>query len=255
MKRLEGKIAVITGAGSGMGRAMANLFAQEGAKIVAGEWVEETLNAVIAEVRASGGEITGVKCNVADQAQAENLIDTAVKTYGRLDILCNNAGVIDHNAGVGEVTNEIWQRVLGINLYGPMYLTRRAIPIMRQQKAGSIINTGSVAGLEGGAAGVAYTASKHALVGLTKNTAWRYWPDGIRCNAIAAGAVETNIAASMDRSKVDVEGSKRWGIYQAVIPGMLKATDIANLALFLASDESKMINGTIIPADAGWTAA
>jgi NAD(P)-dependent dehydrogenase (short-subunit alcohol dehydrogenase family) len=255
MKRLEGKIAVITGAGSGMGRAMANLFAQEGAKIVAGEWVEESLNAVVAEVRALGGEITGVKCNVADEAQAENLIDTAVKTYGRLDILCNNAGVMDHNAGVGEVTNEIWQRVLSINLYGPMYLTRRAIPIMRQQKAGSIINTGSVASLEGGAAGVAYTASKHALVGLTKNTAWRYWPDGIRCNAIAAGAVETNIAASMDRSKVDVEGSKRWGIYQAVIPGMLKATDIANLALFLASDESKMINGTIIPADAGWTAA
>lgn len=255
MKRLEGKIAVITGAGSGMGRAMANLFAQEGAKIVAGEWVEETLNAVVAEVRASGGEITGVKCNVADEAQAENLIDTAVKAYGRLDILCNNAGVMDHNAGVGEVTNEIWQRVLSINLSGPMYLTRRAIPIMRQQKAGSIINIGSVASLEGGAAGVAYTASKHALVGLTKNTAWRYWPDGIRCNAIAAGAVETNIAASMDRSKVDVEGSKRWGIYQTVIPGMLKATDIANLALFLASDESKMINGAIIPADAGWTAA
>lgn len=255
MKRLEGKIAVITGAGSGMGRAMANLFAQEGAKIVAGEWVEETLNAVVAEVRASGGEITGVKCNVADEAQAENLIDTAVKAYGRLDILCNNAGVMDHNAGVGEVTNEIWQRVLSINLSGPMYLTRRAIPIMRQQKAGSIINIGSVASLEGGAAGVAYTASKHALVGLTKNTAWRYWPDGIRCNAIAAGAVETNIAASMDRSKVDVEGSKRWGIYQTVIPGMLKATDIANLALFLASDESKMINGTVIPADAGWTAA
>lgn len=255
MKRLEGKIAVITGAGSGMGRAMANLFAQEGAKIVAGEWVEETLNAVVAEVRASGGEITGVKCNVADEAQAENLIDTAVKAYGRLDILCNNAGVMDHNAGVGEVTNEIWQRVLSINLSGPMYLTRRAIPIMRQQKSGSIINIGSVASLEGGAAGVAYTASKHALVGLTKNTAWRYWPDGIRCNAIAAGAVETNIAASMDRSKVDVEGSKRWGIYQTVIPGMLKATDIANLALFLASDESKMINGTVIPADAGWTAA
>lgn len=255
MKRLEGKIAVITGAGSGMGRAMANLFAQEGAKIVAGEWVEETLNAVVAEVRAGGGEITGVKCNVADEAQAENLIDTAVKAYGRLDILCNNAGVMDHNAGVGEVTNEIWQRVLSINLSGPMYLTRRAIPIMRQQKAGSIINIGSVASLEGGAAGVAYTASKHALVGLTKNTAWRYWPDGIRCNAIAAGAVETNIAASMDRSKVDVEGSKRWGIYQTVIPGMLKATDIANLALFLASDESKMINGTVIPADAGWTAA
>ncbi|MGB8644195.1 MAG: SDR family oxidoreductase [Anaerolineae bacterium] len=255
MGRLEGKVAVITGAGSGMGRAMANLFAKEGAKIVAGEWMDKTLAEVVAEVRAAGGEITGVKTNVADQAQAENLINTAVKTYGRLDVLCNNAGVMDLNAGVGEVTNEIWERVMSINLYGPMYLTRCAVPVMRQNGGGSIVNTASVAGLEGAAAGVAYTVSKHGLVGFTKNTAWRYWPEGIRCNAIAAGAVETNIMNSVDPTKMDPEGSKRWGVYYQVIPGQLKALDIANLALFLASDESKMINGAIIPADAGWTAA
>lgn len=255
MGRLAGKVVVITGAGSGMGRAMANLFAAEGAKIVAGEWMEKTLAEVVAEVRSSGGEITGVKANVADQKEAETIISSAVQTYGRLDVLCNNAGVMDQNAGVGEVTNAIWERVLSINLYGPMYLTRRAVPVMRQNGGGSIINTASVAALEGAAAGVAYTVSKHGLVGLTRNTAWRYWPDGIRCNAIAAGAVETNIRESIDVTKMDPEGSKRWGVYYQLIPGQLKAIDIANLALFLASDESKMINGAIIPADAGWTAA
>ncbi len=255
MGRLENKVAVITGAGSGMGRAMAHLFAKEGAKIVAGEVVDKTLAEVVAEVRAAGGEITGVKANVADQAQSENLINVAIQTYGRIDVLCNNAGIMDYNAGVGEVSNELWERVLSVNLYGPMYLTRCAIPHMRQHGGGSIINTASVAGVEGAAAGVAYTVSKHGLVGLTKNTAWRYWPDGIRCNAIIAGAVATNIGQNMDPTKLDAEGTKRWSVYYQVIPATLQAPDIANLALFLASDESKMINGALIPADAGWTAA
>ncbi len=255
MGRLDGKVAIITGAGSGMGRAMANLFAHEGAKIVAGEWMDATLAEVVAEVRVAGGEITGVKANVADQAQAENLVHTAVQTYGRLDILCNNAGVMDLNQGAGEVTNEIWQRVLSINLYGPLYLTRCALPVMLAQGNGSIVNTASIAGLEGGAAGAAYTTSKHGLIGLTRNTAWFYGQRGVRCNAIAAGGVETNIMQSVDMTKMDPEGSKRAQIYASIIPAMLKPIDIANLALFLASDESRMINGAIIPADAGWTAA
>ncbi len=253
--RLEGKVAIITGAGSGMGFAMATLFAKEGAKIVAGEWNEKTLSQAVADVRAAGGEITGLKINVAIQAEAESLVDKAVSTYGRLDVLCNNAGVMDLMAGAAEVTDEIWQRVLSINVTGPMYLTRRAIPIMLRQGGGSIINTASVAGLGGGAAGVAYTVSKHGLVGLTKNTAWMYGPKGIRCNAFACGGVETNIMASVDQTKMDPEGSKRAGLYASMIPAILKPIDIAHLALFLASDESRNINGAIIPADAGWSAA
>jgi NAD(P)-dependent dehydrogenase (short-subunit alcohol dehydrogenase family) len=162
---------------------------------------------------------------------------------------------MDLNQGVGEVTDEMWQRVMGINVNGPMYLSRRAIPIMAKQGGGSIINTASVAGTGGGAAGAAYTVSKHALVGLTRNTAWMYGPKGIRCNAVACGGVETNIVASIDTSKMDPEGTKRTGVFIAAMPGMLKPTDIANLALFLASDESRNINGAIIPADAGWSAA
>jgi NAD(P)-dependent dehydrogenase (short-subunit alcohol dehydrogenase family) len=254
-RRLEGKVVIITGAGSGIGFAMATLFSKEGAKIVAGEWNEKTLAQIIDNVRTAGGEITGVKVNVANRAEAESLVDKAVSTYGRIDVLCNNAGVMDLMAGVSEVTDEIWQRVLSINVNGPMYLSRRAIPIMLKQGSGSIINTASVAGIRGGAAGAAYTVSKHALIGLTRNTAWMYGPKGIRCNAIACGGVETNIMTSVDMTKINPEGAKRTGLYTSIIPALLKPIEIANLALFLASDESRYINGAIIPADAGWSTA
>lgn len=253
--RLEGKVAVITGAGSGMGRAMAQLFAKEGAWVIAADWNQEALDETVAMVSDSGGSITGVQGNVADQAQAEAIVDKAIEAYGKLDILCNNAGVMDTNQGAAEVTNETWERVLGINLNGPMYLTRKAIPAMLAAGGGAIVNTASVAGVGGGAAGLAYTVSKHGLVGMTKQTAFRYAQEGIRCNAIAAGAVETNIMQSVDPTKMDPTGSARCQTYYAAIPGQLQAGDIANLALFLASDEAKMINGAIIPADAGWLSA
>ncbi len=253
--RLEGKVAVITGAGSGMGRAMANLFAAEGAKIVAAEWNEATLAEVVAEVKAAGGEVVGVRGNVALEADCDKIIDGAVAAFGGVDILCNNAGVMDIQQGAAEMDNAMWERVLGINLNGPMYLTRKAVPVMKGGSGGSIINTASVAGVGGGAAGCAYTVSKHGVIGLTKNTAFRYAQEGIRCNAIVAGAVETNIMQSVDPTKMDQAAMARSQTWYAAIPGQLKATDIANLALFLASDESKMINGACIPADAGWTAA
>lgn len=253
--RLEGKVAVITGAGSGMGRAMAQLFAKEGAWVVAADWNQEGLDETVAMVSEAGGTIKGIQGNVADQAQAEAIIDAATGEYGKLDILCNNAGVMDVNQGAAELTNEMWERVLGVNLNGPMYLTRKAIPAMKASGGGAIVNTASVAGVGGGAAGLAYTVSKHGLVGMTKQTAFRYAQEGIRCNAIAAGAVETNIMTSVDPTKMDPAGSARCNTYYAAIPGQLQAGDIANLALFLASDEASMINGAIVPADAGWLSA
>jgi len=253
--RLEGKVAVITGAGSGMGRSMASLFASEGASVVAAEWNADSLAEVVAEVEAAGGTITGVEGDVSKQADCAKIVDAAVAAYGGIDVLCNNAGVMDVNQGVAELTDEIWERVLGVNLNGPMYLSRVAVPVMIGRGGGSIINTASVAGVGGAAAGAAYTASKHGLIGLTKNTAWRYQPDGIRCNAIAAGAVQTNIMNSVDQTKMDPGGIARSQLYYGCIPAQLEAVDIARLALFLASDESRYINGAIIPADAGWTAA
>jgi len=135
--RLQGKVAVITGAGSGMGLAMATRFAAEGASVVAGDWNAQRLDAAVASIQASGGTIVGAQGNIADQATAENLIDLALSTYGRLDVLCNNAGVMDYMQGVGELSDDIWRRVLSINLDGPMFTSRRAIQHMLAQGSGS----------------------------------------------------------------------------------------------------------------------
>ena len=253
--RLKGKVAIITGAGSGMGRAAAKLFAAEGAKLAVNDYNSTTLQKTVSAVQAQGGEIIGMQGNVAVQADAESLIDAAFNTFGKIDILCNNAGVNDLYQGIGELTIDVWERVLSINLNGPMFTSRRVVPIMLKQGEGSIINIASAASLGGGPAGVAYTVSKHGMLGLTRSTAWMYANKGIRCNAICPGGVETNIVKSSDITKADPAAMERINLYISIMPQIGKAIDIAHLALFLASDESKFINGAVISADAGWRAA
>jgi NAD(P)-dependent dehydrogenase (short-subunit alcohol dehydrogenase family) len=254
-RRLQDKVVVITGAASGMGLAMAQRFAAEGARIVASDWNVARLDTAVANIQASGGTIQGIQGNIAERATAEGLVDLAVSTHGRIDVLVNNAGVMDYMQGVGELSEDVWRRVLGINLDGPMFAMRHAVPRMIENGGGSIVNIASTAAIEGGAAGAAYTASKHALVGLTRNTAWMYAKQGIRCNAICPGGTRTNIAESMPQDRLDPAGAARAGAYAGLIPVFLDPEDIAALALFLASDESRYINGAIIPADGGWTAA
>ena len=252
--KLQGKVAVITGAASGMGLAMATRFAAEGASVVAGDWNAERLGAAVKQIQADGGTIVGAQGNIADQAAAEGLIEQALNTYGGLHILVNNAGVMDYMQGVGELADDVWRRVLGINLDGPMFTSRRAVQHMLAHGGGAIVNVASTAGLHGGAAGAAYTASKHALVGLTRSTAWMYAKRGIRCNAICPGATMTNIAESMPQERLDLTGAQRAAEFAGLVPAYLEPTDIAALALFLASDEARYINGAIIPADGGWDA-
>jgi NAD(P)-dependent dehydrogenase (short-subunit alcohol dehydrogenase family) len=252
--RLKGKVVVITGAAAGMGLAMATRFAAEGASIVAGDWNAARLDEAVAAIRAADGEIIGAQGNIADQADAERLIDLAISEYGRIDVLCNNAGVMDYMQGVAELDNDIWRRVLSINLDGPMFTCRRAIPHMLKQGGGSIINVASIAGVSGASAGAAYTSAKHALVGLTRQTAWRYAKEGIRANAICPGAVKTNIQESMPQDRVDATGFARAWEFNALTPAFLESGDVASLALFLASDESRYISAAVIPVDAGWKA-
>ncbi len=204
--------------------------------------------------RRAAATIVGAQGNIADQASAESLIELADSTYGRLDVLCNVAGVMDYMQGVGELADDIWRRVLSINLDGPMFTSRKAVQYMLAHGGGSIVNVASTAGIHGGAAGAAYTASKHAVVGLTRNTAWMYATKGIRCNAICPGATKTNIAETMPPERIDPAGAQRAQAFAALAPAYLEPADIAGLALFLASDDSRHINGAIIPADAGWAA-
>jgi NAD(P)-dependent dehydrogenase (short-subunit alcohol dehydrogenase family) len=253
--RLKGKVAIITGAGSGIGRAMAIRFAAEGASVVAADSNAQRLDEVVATITNAGGIVVSAQGNIANQATAEGLIDLAIESYGYVDVLCNNAGIMDYMQGVGELSDDIWRHVLSVNLDGPMFASRRVIPHMLSRGGGVILNTASTAGIEGGAAGAAYTVSKHGLVGLTRNTAWMYAGRGIRCNAICPGGTATHIAETMPSQRLDPAGAKRAAAYAALMPETLTPEDIANLALFLVSDESCHINGAIIPADGGWTAA
>jgi NAD(P)-dependent dehydrogenase (short-subunit alcohol dehydrogenase family) len=254
MKKLENKVAIITGAASGLGRAIALLFAKEGCEVVAADVNETSLNSLETEITAASGIVTTVIANMSNEKDIDKIFQAAQEAYGTLDILVNNAGIMDNFNPVGDVDNDMWQRVMDINLTGPFKAMRKAVKVMLEKGKGSIVNIASVGGLQGARAGAAYTASKHALIGLTKNTGYMYAKMGIRCNAIAPGAMETNIAAGIDMTKLLPIVNER------IMPGMAlmsrnsKPIEVANVALFLASDDASFLNGSVIVADGGWIA-
>lgn len=252
MKRLEGKVAVVTGAASGMGKAIAILFAQEGAKVVVSDMNEQGAQAVVSDITAAGGSAMAVKTNVAVEEDIQRLIDATVSAYQTVDILVNNAGIMDNFVPAAELTDELWEKIFAVNITGTMRATRKALPIFVEKKSGVIINIASVGGLLGSRAGAAYTASKHAVVGFTKNVGFQYADSGIRCNAIAPGAVNTNIGTTIFKPS-------ELGAHKAMLgahfnPRAGEPVEIAKVALFLASDDASFVNATTITADAGWTA-
>ncbi|TXK84390.1 SDR family oxidoreductase [Paenibacillus sp. N3.4] len=250
--KLSGKVAIVTGAASGMGKAIAELYAAEGAKVIVSDIDLDTAQIVVAGIESQGGTALAVAANVMKEEDVQHLIDTAVNTYGTLDILVNNAGIMDNFVPAGELTDALWERVFAINTTGPMRTTRKALPIFIEKKSGVIVNIASAGGLYGSRAGAAYTASKHAVVGFTKNVGFQYANLGIRCNAIAPGGVATNIGATM--TEPNGFGMERAMAGMNLNPRTGDALDIAKVALFLASDDSGFVNGTVITADAGWTA-
>ncbi|HEY8363551.1 MAG TPA: glucose 1-dehydrogenase [Tissierellaceae bacterium] len=252
--KLKGKVAVVTGASAGMGREIAYEFAKEGAIVYAVARRLERLEELSESAKGLEGKIIPVAADLTSREAAEGIIDRAYKETGKLDILVNNAGIMDDFSPVGDVEDEMLEKVFALNVFAPFYSMRKAIEIFLSNGGGNIINVASVGGLFGARAGATYAASKHALIGLTKNTGYMYSRNNIRCNAICPGAIETEISTGEFMQNINQEGFQMARLGMGNIPRPGKGNEIATVALFLASDDSSYINGQCIVVDGGWTA-
>ena len=242
--RFDGKTVIVTGAASGIGRATASRIAREGGRVVAAD-----VNApALAEL---GAELPGAVAVAGDIAQAEDVERILAAAGERVDGLANVAGVMDDFSPLHELDDAVWERAFRVNVDGLMRLTRAVLPSMLAARSGSIVNVASEASLRGNAAGVAYTASKHAVIGITRNTAFMYGTSGIRVNAVAPGGVLTNISSSVEG--MSEFGRGRTGGFIGLMPPVATAAQLAASITFLLSDDGVNLNGAILPSDGGWS--
>ncbi|MFC7231543.1 SDR family NAD(P)-dependent oxidoreductase [Saliphagus sp. GCM10025308] len=276
MKGLAGKTALVTGAGSGIGRASARRFADEGANVVVADIVESSARETVDLIEANGGDATFVEVDVSDLESVQQMVDVAVDTYGSLDFAHNNAGILTGFTGAAELTEEKWDKLLDINLKGVWACMRAELPVMEAQGHGVIVNTTSEAGLVGMGGLASYSASKHGVVGLTKSVALEYASRGIRVNAIAPGPTKTNIQSGMlgiaagSRSLVDrvrlAIGMVRMAIQtlrfefdtsamrDVPMDRIAEPEEMAGAVAFLCSSDASYITGHTIPIDGGQAA-
>ncbi|MBM6576788.1 glucose 1-dehydrogenase [Microvirga sp. SRT01] len=246
-QRFTGKVAFVTGAASGIGRATAVAFAQEGARVAILDLTEEALATTAEAVRATGAEVLVLACDVAKPEQVEAAIAEVVATFGRLDVAFNNAGVENKAAPVAEIALEEWDHILNINLRGTFVCMKYELAQMVRQGSGVVVNTSSGAGVRGVAGGASYAASKHAIIGLTKSAALDYAKANIRVNAVLPGNIETPM---MDRftggdiqKAIDLEPVGRLG----------KPEEIADAVLWMSADLGAFVTGAAIAVDGGWS--
>ena len=252
MGRLDGKVAIITGSNSGVGAATAKLFAKEGAKVVISARRLPQLEEVAAEIRAEGGEVLIVQTDVSKVEDAENLVAKTVEAFGKVDVLVNNAGVLEAGLKpIDVVEDDDIDWVFGINTKGTINCTRAALEDMKKHNSGSIINLDSVAG-QFGCGGAAYVTSKAAVVGLTKHTAMRFAGTGIRCNSVNPSSIATPMA-KIDPATLNMDMFGQMQKHMNLSVPICMPEDVANILLFLASDESRAITGQVIVSDFGAT--
>jgi NAD(P)-dependent dehydrogenase (short-subunit alcohol dehydrogenase family) len=250
--RVSGKVALITGGGSGIGRATAIVFAREGAKVAIADYNRNGGEETVRMIKGAGGEAFFMEANVAIAKQVEAMVAKTIETYGRLDCAFNNAGIEGEMGGnIAECSEENWGRLIAINLTGVFLCMKYEIPQMLKFGGGSIVNTASAAGLIGLPGGTAYVATKHGVAGLTKSAALEYAKSGIRINAVCPGFIRTAMTERvMDRGSISEDAM----IAAEPIGRIGKPEEIANVVLFLCSDDASFVTGLPLPVDGGYVA-
>ena len=250
MGKLDGRTAVVTGGASGIGLASARKFAAEGATVVMWDLDAESLAVALKDIENDGGTAYAVEANVSSKESVADAAARSIELAGPVTVLMNNAGILDDYAPILETDEDLWDRIIGVNLTGVYRVTRALLPAMLEAGGGTIVNTCSIAGLVAGGGGTAYTASKHGVLGLTRQLAFDYGQQGIRVNCICPGAVETGMTKALfeagDAAVMDSVNSVPAGRYA-------QPEELANLALFLASEDSSFSHGAAFVADGGWT--
>lgn len=245
---LDNKVALVTGAGSGIGLAIAELYAKEGAKVIVSDINEEHGNEAVEKIKSQGGEASFVKADTSNAEQVEELVKSTVEIYGKLDIACNNAGIGGEQELTGDYSLDSWRKVLSVNLDGVFYGCKYQLEQMDKNGGGVIVNIASIHGTVAAPLSSAYTSAKHAVVGLTKNIGAEYGQKNIRCNAVGPAYIETPLLES-------ASGDMKEALIAKHPMGRLgKPEEVAELVLFLSSDKSSFMTGGYYLVDGGYTA-
>lgn len=253
MKRLDNKVAIITGGAQGMGALTAELFAKEGAKVIIADFNEEKGREQTDKIKAAGGECSFVKTDVSKSEDVQNMVKFAVDTYGRLDVAVNNAAITPDDKPIADFDEAYWDRLMSVDLKGVALCLKYEIRQMIAQDAkGSIINTSSINAIRPQPTNPAYVAAKHAVIGLTKSAAMDYSPQGIRINSVAPGAIDTPmLRGAIEQFGFDAEAYAK---QLSMMGRFAKPEEVAHANLWLASDDSSYVTGVVLPVDGGYTA-
>jgi NAD(P)-dependent dehydrogenase (short-subunit alcohol dehydrogenase family) len=244
MNDLEGKVAIVTGAGSGIGRAVAQVYAAAGARVVASDVNDAGANETVRLVRMAGGEAIAIRTDVSQVDECRALVERTLAAYGRLDCACNNAGISGEQASIADLSADGWNHVIAVNLSSVFYCMKYEIPAMLRGGGGAIVNMASILGAVGFAGAAGYVAAKHGMLGLTQNAALEYSARGIRANAVGPAFIRTPLIAGLEDAVLPLHPIGRLGAPE----------EVAELVLFLSSSRASFITGAYYPIDGGYLA-